>query len=186
MIRFGVVAALAAALMISSPDSVIAQAAGSGDATGTRGTRQQLSRAEMVARAEQLFYDQMARELRLTDEQTESLRTIFAEYEQPRREIAGQKRRYLGEAHSPTVSEERALTLVREIARIREREVALLREEEEKLLEVLRPSQVLALQIYREQAGDRIRGATNFFQNPGTPGSGPMGGSNPFRSGPTR
>lgn len=183
MIRFGTVIALAVSLLVALPGLGSAQAEGTQVRPQNRPTRE-----EMIARAEQIFYDQMAQELRLTPEQTTALRAIFAEYEQPRREIAAQKRRLIGEAHSFRTrpgTEERARTLLDEFERIREREATLLREEEDKLLEVLAPSQVLALQIFREQAGDRIRGATNPFQNPNGSGAG-FGGGSPFRTSPSR
>jgi hypothetical protein len=135
-------------------------------------------RDALVERTRAITNARMARELRLTPEQSASLQQVLSSYEGPRREIASQKRRLLGDAYrslNGTRDEDRARTLLAEFSRIREREATLLREEEVRLLQVISPSQVLALQIFREQLGDQIRGATN----PAGPSSwGRSGGSN--------
>jgi hypothetical protein len=145
-----------------------------------------MSRDEMVERLRGNFNTRMASELRLTPEQSVALQAVFAEFDGPRREIAAQKRRFIGESRgylNGARSEDRASTFLAEAARIREREATLMREEEVRLLQVLAPSQVLALQLFREQLGDQIRGATNPFSQPR---STPFGGSNPSRQFPQR
>jgi Spy/CpxP family protein refolding chaperone len=187
MIRFISAAALSALLVVAAPQSGWAQAQAAPSRPGSQqgpGQGREMTRDEMVERVRGNFNTRMASELRLTPEQSTALLAVFTEFDGPRREIAAQKRRLHGEANSTlrgVRSEDRARTLLAEFARVREREATLLREEEVRLLQVLSPSQVLALQIFREQLGDQIRGATNPFSQPS---SAPFGGSNSPRSFP--
>jgi hypothetical protein len=188
MIRWISLIVLSAMVVLAAPGSGSAQAPGApqGPRSGSQQGRE-MSREEreaLVERTREMYSARMARELRLTPEQSAALQEIFSAYEGPRREIAAQKRRVIGEAQRLPIgagSEERALALLAENSRIREREATLLREEEARLLQVLSPSQVLALQIFREQLSDQIRGATNPLGSPSQWGrSGGAGSTWPF------
>jgi len=121
---------------------------------------QEMSRQEMLRSLQGQYEARIARELSLNEEQRVFLATVFREFGEarsallPRRlEVMRQVNQLLGD----TVPEERALGLLNDLRDLREAEASLLIAEEERLLEVLSASQVLRLQVLRDQFGARIR-----------------------------
>lgn len=175
MIRMAVVALLALSTLLSNPESGSAQARQGptqGQGVGGRTAPTGLSREQMLDSLQARYRVEMARVLRLTPEQSTALAGIFSAYAEPRRQIADEKRRFQSEVRAfrtGTMPEDRARAFLEQSKSLRQREARLLEEEEARLLTVLSPSQVLALQLYREQFGDRIRGF-NAPSGPMTPG----------------
>ncbi|MEX0935702.1 MAG: hypothetical protein WD013_02280 [Gemmatimonadota bacterium] len=137
-----------------------------------------MDREEMLERVETYFQERLARELRIEPEQRSAFMAALSEFGESRgelfprkRELMGEVRRYLREGGSETEAE----ALIEDLRAIREREAALLIEEEDRLLEILRPSQVLRLQILREQFQNeilRLRDANRPDSFPGPRGRG--------------
>ncbi len=118
------------------------------------------SRQEMVQRIERQFQERLARELALDDSQREDLVEVLRTYATARAELLPRRRELAVEIRQlleGNQSEDRAAELIRELREIREAESDLLEEEEDQLLDVLRPIQVLRLQVLRDQFGAQIR-----------------------------
>lgn len=143
------------------------------------GPGREMSRQEMLRSLQGQYEARIARELSLDEEQRAVLVIVFREFGEaraallPRRlEVMRQVNQLLGD----TIPEDRALTLLRDLRELREAEASLLIAEEERLLEALSASQVLRLQVLRDQFGDRIR----ILRAGDSPGAfGPRGGSPP-------
>jgi len=120
----------------------------------------QLSRQEMLQRLHAQFEARIAEELELTEEQRELLPQVMAEFGQARGELTPLRMSFMARVGHLLVHdgpEDEAMALIREGRMLRERESQLLLNEEERLLETLRPSQVLLLQVIRDQFGDYVR-----------------------------
>ena len=136
-----------------------------------RGNRSPQERAEMEQRFRRQMARMMQQRLGLTDEQSEQLSAVVAEFDGRRREL----RRAEGAARRAVeslVSEERddqaeAQQLLSRLVELRDEENALFREEQASLLQVLSPVQVLQLQSLREQLGRRIRSLRGRGDDPG-------------------
>ncbi len=142
------------------------------DGTAQAGGTDQMSRQELVQRLQQQVEDRIAEELDLTPEQRERLPGVLAEFGRARGELVPLRVGFMARVGALLLqdgSEEEAMALIREGRRLRDREAALLLAEEDRLLEILDPSQVLLLQVLRDQLGDLIRMA----------GGGPHGGQLP-------
>jgi len=120
----------------------------------------QLSRQEMLQQLQSQFEARIAEELELSPEQLELLPQVMAEFGRARGELTPMRTSFMARVGHLLVQdgpEEEAMSLIREGRMLRERESELLLNEEERLLEILRPSQVLLLQVIRDQFGDYVR-----------------------------
>jgi hypothetical protein len=121
----------------------------------------EMSRQQMQERVQQAFEERMARALELSEEQQARMREALSGFREARQELMPQRR----ELHAETRrfmtgdrdDDERARELIRARRELREAELRLQRDEEERLLQILSPSQVLRMQMLRDEFGDRIR-----------------------------
>ena len=151
MIRFRVPAILAVAVLLLSGHEAVAQ-------DGSRG--RQPGRQEMVRRIQERFQNRLAEELELDREERAFLTEVFAEFGEARAELLPQRRALAAEVSefmSGDRDDDHAMGLIERLRDLRQQEASLLIEEENRLLEVLRPSQVLQLQSLRDQFGNQIR-----------------------------
>jgi len=160
------------------PSGLLAQGGGS--------SLDQMSRQELLQHLQRQFEERIAEELKLTAEQREMLPGVMADFARARAELQPRRSAFMSRVGALLVadgSEEEAMALIREGRSLRDSESALLLAEEERLLQVLDPSQVLLLQVLRDQFGDMIRAVGASAQG-GLPGSG--GRSWSFPQGPSR
>ena len=172
MIRFRVPAILAVAVLLLSGHEAVAQ-------DGSRG--RQPGRQEMVRRIQERFQNRLAEELELDREGRAFLTEVFAEFGEARAELLPQRRALAAEVSefmSGDRDDDHAMGLIERLRDLRQQEASLLIEEENRLLEVLRPSQVLQLQSLRDQFGNQIR---RLGSPGGRDGRGPRGGLPPAR-----
>jgi len=171
MIRFRVPAILAVAVLLSSGHEAVAQ-----DGNPGRPGRQ-----EMVRRIQERFQNRLAEELELDREERAFLTEVFAEFGEARAELLPQRRALAAEVPefmSGDRDDDHAMELIERLRDLRQQEASLLIEEENRLLEVLRPSQVLQLQSLRDQFGNQIR---RLGSPGGRDGRGPRGAPPPAR-----
>jgi Spy/CpxP family protein refolding chaperone len=166
---------------------------------GSRADRE-MSREQMQERVQQAFEQRMARALDLSEEQQARMREALGDFREARRELMPQRRELQMETRrfmsGDRNDDERARELIRARRELRETELRLQREEEERLLQILSPSQVLRMQMLRDEFGERIRsleagpragrmrpGGMALRGGPGWRGMPPRG-LVPFRGGP--
>jgi len=158
----------------ASPSVLLAQGGGS--------ALDQMSRQELLQHIQRQFEERIAEELELTAEQRAMLPGVMADFARARAELQPRRAAFMARVGALLVSngpEDEAMALIREGRSLRDSESALLLAEEERLLQVLDPSQVLLLQVLRDQFGDLIR-----VVGAGMQGSGGHGFS--FPQAPTR
>jgi Spy/CpxP family protein refolding chaperone len=164
---------LGAALLWVLLGPVVAWAQGPGAASPS------MSRQEMLRSLQGQYEERLSRELNLDAEQRAFLREVFREFGEARAELLPRRLEVMRQVNrlvGGSVSEERAAVLLQELRELREAESRLLAAEEERLLETLSASQVLRLQVLRDQFGDRIR---ILRARDGTGPFGPRGGGGP-------
>jgi Spy/CpxP family protein refolding chaperone len=127
---------------------------------GPRADRE-MSRQQMQERVQRTFEERMARALDLTEEQQDRMRDALADSREARRELMPRRRELQVEARlflrEDRGDDDRARELIRARRELREAEFRLQRDEEERLLQILSPSQVLRMQMLRDEFGERIR-----------------------------
>ena len=151
------------------PSGLVAQGGGS--------SLDQMSRQELLQHLRRHFEERIAEELDLTADQRQMLPGVMADFARARAELQPRRSAFMSRVGALLASdgpEAEAMALIREGRSLRDSEAALLLAEEERLLQVLDPSQVLLLQVLRDQFGDLIRVAGASAQG-GLPGSGRRG-----------
>ncbi|MEX1259089.1 MAG: hypothetical protein WEG36_15950 [Gemmatimonadota bacterium] len=125
----------------------------------------QMTRQELLQRIQREFEEQIARELVLSDEQRAELPGILSEFGAARRELGDMRGAFMDRVaailEADTDDPVQSLALIEEGRALRNLEEQLLVREEERLLDILEPSQVLLLQIVRDQFGDLIQSVGN-------------------------
>jgi hypothetical protein len=114
----------------------------------------------MVRRIQERFQNRLATRMELDRDERAFLADVFTEFGEARAELTPQRRALAAEIlefMSSDRDDDHALALIEELRDLRQQEANLLIEEENRLLEVLRPSQVLELQSLRDQFGNQIR-----------------------------
>jgi Spy/CpxP family protein refolding chaperone len=128
-----------------------------------RGPRmdREMSREQMQERVQQGFEERMARALDLSEEQRARMREELSDFREARRGLMPQRRELQMQTRlfmrGDRDDDERARELIRARRELREAELRLQRDEEERLLRILTPSQVLRMQMLRDEFGERIR-----------------------------
>ena len=138
------------------------------------------NRAELLQRVRARMAEMMQQQLELTEEQATILGEAVQSYEEQRRTLARQeqaiRRRVEALMLEGGEDDEEASELLARMAELRQQEANLFRAEQARLLEILRPTQVLHLQSLRQQLGERIRRIGGGRGGPGqTPGRGGLG-----------
>ncbi len=118
-------------------------------------------RAQMEERIRAQMTRVIKERLDLTDEQSEELSELGADFMDRRRALFREeqetRRRMEGLVLEEDPDEQEAAELLARVAELRRQEVALFEEEQAALLEVLPAHKVLQLQAVREEMGRRIR-----------------------------
>jgi len=138
--------------------------AGAPPAAAQRGP-EEMSRQELLQRIQSEWEGLIARELELTDDQRSALPEVLSEFGAARRELGELRGAFMDRVGAVLEAEiedpVQTMALIEEGRALRAREEQLLMQEEERLLEFLEPSQVLLLQILRDQFGDLIESLGN-------------------------
>lgn len=135
-----------------------------------------MTRTEMQSRIFRHFDERVTRELGLSADQAERVRTISIEFRASRGELMrerGEVRRAMRRHLASGGDEAAAGALIQRMQALRAREVSLQRQEEERLLQVLSASQLLQLQALRDEFSERIRR----LERGGGPGDAPEHGA---------
>jgi len=158
----------------SPPSGLVAQTPAPSPGAGQA---QNPSRQELLQRIQTQFQGQIARELGLSPAQVRSLQEVFHSYGQARGSLLPRRMelmRRIREMNQGQPTEEQARLLLQELRQLRDEEARLLVDEENRLLEILTPTQVLRLQVLRDEFGDLIR-RVDGRELPNFPGARPGG-----------
>ena len=152
-LRAWVLGVLTAALVLAAP--VEAQRGPQGHRGGAR------NREQLEQRVRAQMGRMMQERLDLTEEEAEQLSEVVQGFQVQRRELfrleQATRRRVEAFMLEGGSDEEEAIELLTRMVDLRAQEVELLAVEQAALLEVLSPIQVLQMQSFREQIGQRIR-----------------------------